>query len=167
MSNLAELESFLVGSWSNRRQAFYEPHNFAHVVLTIEKQESGSLLLSQRYNRAKEPYRQRVLTLKGTGTKGCFNIYTHKIDEKLKSKLCKKCAYLVKWDATSNTFRGSIKPNQGCMGKLDDQDYVLSADLEVSRVHLHTRDEGLDPVTLHHIWGQSTKPFMFERSTNT
>lgn len=165
MSNLAQLEDFLVGTWSNRRQAFYLPHNFAHVVLTIERQESGELLLTQRYNRAKEPYRQRVLTLKKAKAKNSFYIYTDKVGEQ--PKLSKSCAYLVKWDTTSCTFRGSIKPEQGCKGTLDDQEYVLSADLEVSKLHLHTRDEGLDPVTLHHVWGQRNNPFMFERLLNT
>jgi hypothetical protein len=161
MSTVTKLQSLLVGKWSNRKQAFYLPHDFAHVVLDITELEPGQLLLTQRYNRAEKPYRERVLTLKKGRAKGDFVIYTDQVGET--PKLCKDCAYRLEWVADRACFVGSIKPEQKCKGVLNNQEYYLSADLEVSAVHILTRDEGLDPETLQHVWGQRLKPFLFER----
>lgn len=164
--DLDRLQERLVGNWSNRLQAFGQPHEFAHVVLEIEELSRYKLLLRQSYNRADKPYRERILELRKGKKKNEFVIYTSIPGETNKEQR-KNCAYHILWYEQQDLFEGSISPDQKCVGCLNDKEYLLSADLTITADTIYTRDQGLDLKTQLHVWGQRTNAFRFERLQTT
>jgi CpeT/CpcT family (DUF1001) len=163
VTKLEQLQSWLTGTWSNRTQAFSQPAAFAHVVLEI--QASGfpnSLLLTQRYKREPKPYRERYLVITQGASKSEFLVNTRPVDDS-DSKDWDACVYKVRWNNRTRTYSGSIPFCQGCVGEHNGKKYCLIASLELQRDRLATRDQGVDPVTKEHIWGQRLHPFVFDR----
>lgn len=159
MKRIDQLSNWLVGEWSNQRQAFNNPAVFANVRVVITQEAPYQYRLTQRYKQESKPYRERLLKLEQVG-RSKFLLHTRKPGAE--EDVC-NCHYEIEWDQDKKLFTGAINLDQNCRGTFNEEEYVLSADLTLSENQLQTRDEGVKPDTKEHLWGQPLFPFVFDR----
>lgn len=144
----------LLGTWSNQLQAISKPFLFSYVIMEFYINEFGDIIQTQKYKHSKDPYRIRKL-----------KIEQHESENNLKLNLFKDTnllsSIIINYNLELDNFTGKIRPEDNIEGVWQNTHYLSSMDFILSTNELCIRDQGVDPKTHKHIWGQENEPFLF------
>ncbi|MEB3178199.1 MAG: chromophore lyase CpcT/CpeT [Nostocaceae cyanobacterium] len=182
-NDLVTLAHWMAGDFSNYKQAFENPKNYAHIhvffrPLSFEFFSGIGFYSEQVYDYDLwSPYRQGVHRLVDEGDQIYIENYSLK-DAFLYAGAARElsilktitpncierryhCSMIFKRDG--DLFRGSVEPGNQCLiNKKGCQTYLVS-DVEITENTWVSLDKGLDVNTHEQIWGSTFGPLRFEK----
>ncbi|NJP11380.1 MAG: chorismate-binding protein [Leptolyngbyaceae cyanobacterium RU_5_1] len=182
-NDLVTLARWMAGSFSNYKQAFENPKNYAHIhvffrPLPLEFFAGIGFYSEQVYDYDLwSPYRQGVHRLVDHGD----HIYIENYglnDAMLYAGAARElhilntitpdcierryhCSMIFKRDG--NLFRGSVEPGNLCLIERHGCQTYLISDVEITETTWISLDQGMDVNTHEHVWGSTFGSLRFEK----
>ncbi|MBW4616334.1 MAG: chromophore lyase CpcT/CpeT [Desmonostoc vinosum HA7617-LM4] len=182
-NDLLTLARCIAGDFSNYKQSFENPKNYAHIhvffrPLPWEFFSGIGFYSEQVYDYDLwNPYRQGVhrlvdhkdhIYIENYGLKDAFlyagaareldilkTITTDSIERRY------HCGMIFKRDG--DLFRGSVEPGNLCLIERDGCQTYLVSDVEVTETTWNSLDRGMDINTHNQVWGSTFGPLRFEK----
>lgn len=172
----------IAGDFSNSKQAFADPKNYAHIriffrPLPVEFFSGIGFYSEQTYDYDLwSPYRQGLHRLVDQGEKiyienyGLKDAYLYagsghnlEILKTIPPDCLQRrydCSMVFQWDG--NVFRGQVEGNQ-CLIERDGKTTYLVSEVELTETTWVSLDRGMDRDTHQQVWGSTHGPLKFEK----
>lgn len=184
-SELSTLARWMVGQFSNAKQAMAEPSRFAHIhiffrPLPYDFFGDVGLYSEQAYDYDMwTPYRQGIHRLVDKGDHVYIENYGikdswmyagagHNLDilKTLNPNCIERregCSMVFKRDGNEDMFVGSVEPGNACLIPKSGHMTYLTSHVEVTPTTWVSLDQGMDVDTHEHIWGSTEGMLRFEK----
>jgi len=182
-NDLNTLARWMSGEFSNAKQAFDNPKDYAHIrvafrPLAFEFFSGIGLYSEQVYDYDLwRPYRQGVHRLVDQGDRIYIENYSLKnamlyAGSSRDSNILKTitpdcierryhCSMVFKWE--SDRFRGGVEPGNLCLIEKNGCQTYLDSFVELTETTWVSLDKGLDINTHQQVWGSDFGPLRFEK----